>query len=1334
MNRIYLKLSWRPVHFLVCAMAFALLAQPALGAVTFESATQAYGIISGPQRTISIPIPSGAAAGDLLIASMSVRWYQATITPPAGWNAVGQLIEDTPQPNGAGSCNSGTTAGIRTLSFYKIATAGESAPTFTYSSTCNDSGFGAAGMLRFSGADTTTPIVASAEAATGNSTSHTAPSISSGSETNTMLVTVHSYGSSRSWTNSPSGMTERVDQRSYNSNNALGTTLGIYTQSIPGAGATGTRTAQGAGDADNGATQSILIRQLSTMATATTVADYHMDETSWSGSPGEVADSSGQGHHGTAINGATNTMVGRLCRGASFDGSNDYIDVTNLSDLLGDTSSLAFWIKTTQTGNDTDWQAPGISGVEQSGGTNDIFWGWLDASGRIGISVGNDQNAKSSSSINDDSWHHVVLTRDASSGDYTIYIDGILDNSGTTGAGIISTAFSSIGRIEDTGGSPEYFQGELDEVLIFDAVLNSTQVQAGYNSQLAGNNWDGSARICPSTPAIGCPAIFPSAVQNSDSGGEIRFDWGSSVSDPDNALETQDLNVNGGWDNNADTCITGDCTATNTLSAVPIIGTFQTSTSNFDVDTGSQGSFALGSDGRSDYDNIYTGGDSVISDSGAYTVYHIDRLRLRWSDEWELRGGTDYWIERLEFQDSDVTIRVVGNGTARVFVRDAVDFDSWNMQVNTSGSPSKLLFAVDDDVDIDSGSTLNAVFYATGDVDVSYDSRVVGAIASEGQIRLRGTGNPGNGQVVYDGAAINALDHRGFCGAVPAGPHHLEIRHSSGTGLTCTPSTLTLVACADAGCTTLFTQGASGTMNYTGSETVNWVGGAPFAIPNGSSSITKSVQVTTPGSIVLGATVAEASSATTCNFGVPSCTFTAADAGFVVSTPNHIAETASTLTLQAVMKDDTGTQCVPAFANVSKSVNLQCDYSNPSDGTLPVRVSSTALNGAGDVATACDDIGATITLAFNGNGVATPSLAYADVGEMQITASYTGANGTTEAGLSMVGSGNFITKPDHFTLASLTCADGTTNPGASDASGAAFCRAGQNFTATVSARNANDAITPNFGRETAAETVILTTTLVAPTGGTNPALNGSFGSFGQDCGGNPDDPGTACGTFSWGEVGIVTLTPAVGDGNYLGAGNTSGTVSANVGRFFPASFAVTHTPSIACSGTFTYAGLAGSKVGQPFAVDGTITARNAAGTTTANYEGTFAKLGTGGVTAAPMQSTAAAAGVLTWNVNSLTFTDGVGDMAATARYAFNTEGGPQAMHLRVMANDGEATGEENNSGKAVEYRLGRLRLQNAYGAELVDIAVPLQAEYYDALGYYRLNGADNCTAIRCWTI
>src|SRR5213076_1541067 len=114
--------------------------------------------------------------------------------------------------------------------------------------------------------------------------------------------------------------------------------------------------------------------------------------------------------------------------------------------------------------------------VEQAGGNNDIFWGWIDGTGHIGIQVGNGPAAKSTAAINDGVWHHVAFTRNQNTTQIKTYVDGVL-NAVATGDGLYkSTPFFDIGSIGDTGGTPTFFNGSLDQLRIYRGVLSDAEV------------------------------------------------------------------------------------------------------------------------------------------------------------------------------------------------------------------------------------------------------------------------------------------------------------------------------------------------------------------------------------------------------------------------------------------------------------------------------------------------------------------------------------------------------------------------------------------------------------------------------------------------------------------------------------------------------------------------------------------------------------------------------------------------------------------------------------------------------------------------------------------
>lgn len=226
------------------------------------------------------------------------------------------------------------------------------------------------------------------------------------------------------------------------------------------------------------------------------VTDWHLDESGYTGASSEVVDSSASGFNARALGGAGTISDGQVCRTMAFDGDNDYYEARSFSAPLRGTGSLSFWIQTRQTGGASMWTSPGVTGIEVSGSTDDIFWGSLNSSGQIGVGPGDNDHSFSTTIIADGDWHHVVQTRDSTSGVLQTFVDGDLENTSTSATGTISQEFYSIGRLEHSRGSPLYFNGNLDEVMIFDSVLNEDNVQTIYTNQLAGDNWDGSERIC----------------------------------------------------------------------------------------------------------------------------------------------------------------------------------------------------------------------------------------------------------------------------------------------------------------------------------------------------------------------------------------------------------------------------------------------------------------------------------------------------------------------------------------------------------------------------------------------------------------------------------------------------------------------------------------------------------------------------------------------------------------------------------------------------------------------------------------------------------------------
>ncbi|WP_374659192.1 DUF6701 domain-containing protein [Inhella sp.] len=519
---------------------------------------------------------------------------------------------------------------------------------------------------------------------------------------------------------------------------------------------------------------------------------------------------------------------------------------------------------------------------------------------------------------------------------------------------------------------------------------------------------------------------------------------------------------------------------------------------------------------------------------------------------------------------------------------------------------------------------------------------------------------------------------------------HVRIEHSSGAGVTCTPSTLTLRACTDADCLVPFLNGLSGTLSGSGGVAPTWPDGANFTIPAGQSTVSARVQLTTAGSSLLAATVPGASQPHRCNFGAPSCTYSAADAGFLLRLPNHRAETAATLEIEAVRKSDNALACAPAFGSVSRSVSLACRYLAPAGGSQAVRVAGQALNASGSAVAACGTRALPVT--FDANGRASLSLLYADAGRISVDASYSGSVSDGNAGLSLSGSVSAVVAPQDFDWTDLS-------------SGAQ--RAGMPFAALLRARNAAGAVTPNFGLE--GETVQLSHLRRSPTGAG--AVDGSL-----SVGASTLSAGTLRYTeLRWSEVGRIDLSASLVGASYLGSGmNVQGItgVAGAIGPFRPHHLRVRATE--AC-GTYSYAG-------QPF--DVTVSARNASEAVTLNYfsAGGHARdlaftdagapaLGLGGISPATLAASAFSAG----------------EASTQLAYAFTSKAsGPGSLLLRATDSDGVSSSQQANADDSMLLRSGRLQLQSAIGSAQRNLSLPLRLEHWRN-GAWVLTSDDSCT-------
>lgn len=1038
-------------------------------------------------------------------------------------------------------------------------------------------------------------------------------------------------------------------------------------------------------------------------------AHYRFDESTWRGTAGEVADSSDNALNGTAQGGAitaatTPAIAGDpgTCRYGVFDGQNDQVAIPHNAQLQSTTAlTYAAWIYPRNlSGGIHQVMSKSVHG----GGGGRAQMGIFSEGGALkGRAMALNGDSTTGWEVQTslpalDTWTHVALVF---AGDrLTLYVNGAEANSRTFASTTLRTNTDPF-TIGNDYGRDYYFNGFIDETRVYTSALNAAQVGAVMLE----------THPCPTGPMGACSVVFPSPLQNSDLAGSITFNWNAqALADPDGALETGNLVYNSAG---AATCGTAHCLSKGVASTPAVVPEFPSNTSATDVSTPLLGNtITLGQGGITDYRTVTMNWrlfGSHLVDGGASSVYRIKTLNLN-AGTATLRGGADYWIETLNFNGS-IVFNVAGQGTARLFIKNAVS-GSWGSELNPGGTPDQLLMVPYGNFTWNTNETdFNALVYSSGNITIGSNMTLAGALASPGQISL-GSGS----RITYDQQAVTDVDDRGLCsGIVDEGLHHLRILHS-GQGLTCAPAQVTIQACKNADCSELYTGAVTASLSPAG-----WVGGDTIAINGGAA--TANLRYTLPAVVTLGATAnsPSATDATRCFVGATeNCDMSFSEAGFIFDVPTLTSnKTSGDITITAVKTSDSGETCAPAFSG-SRTVNFWSTYANPNSGSAVTSVNGTNVATGGP--------GTGIDLTFDAAAQAKITVHYPDAGLMRLDARYTGSG--EEAGLVLSGNDQFVVKPVGLCVLS---ADANSGCASGDHTCSAFTAAGADFNLTVRAVAwesdtdtdlcSGNAATPNFRLNA----VGLGSTLVSPAA----AGGGQAGGVGIS---STDfiaaDNGDKTLSQSISEVGVFQFTATPPAGAYFGE-TVAGGVSVNIGRFYPDHFDVAHTATPACNATFTYAGLTGSKAGQPFGVSGTVTARNAIGGITTNYEGDFAKLGTGDITASPRLGAAPAAGALTWSVNTLGFDDGDGTFGVlAAQYAFSAEGAPQNMHLRITATDSDgATGTDDDTTKAVPYRLGRLRLQNAFGSELMDLDVPLQAESFTTGGFYARDADDGCTTL-----
>jgi len=171
-----------------------------------------------------------------------------------------------------------------------------------------------------------------------------------------------------------------------------------------------------------------------------------------------------------------------------FDGVNDYFTAT--ISALNNATALTFsgWVKKT-SGN--------VVGFESFNGSTDravLYW-WSDNNVYWSVRNGSTSSAASSSLTTYD-WNHIAGTFDGSTNTIKLYINGSLVDTETGQPSSTSANLSNNFHIGLSNGTT-YNNGNIDEVAIWNSVLDSDQIDEIYNATSTGKTADLSAMATP---------------------------------------------------------------------------------------------------------------------------------------------------------------------------------------------------------------------------------------------------------------------------------------------------------------------------------------------------------------------------------------------------------------------------------------------------------------------------------------------------------------------------------------------------------------------------------------------------------------------------------------------------------------------------------------------------------------------------------------------------------------------------------------------------------------------------------------------------------------------
>ena len=235
------------------------------------------------------------------------------------------------------------------------------------------------------------------------------------------------------------------------------------------------------------------------VASADLILHWNLDEKS-----GAVAnDSSGNGRHGT-VDGTPDWVAGMVGGALDMDGSSDGITLEET--IVEGTSSLAMWMMPRNLPYTSDYRSIFHDRQWNSGS---IHGHLRNNTSLINFDVNGGGGVTATTVCENDEWYHALATWDTGSSEVNLYINGVLE---ATGTGLNSAVY--IGPLTfGAWNSNRYFDGIFDDIRIYDHAVTADEVpgiMAGTARELAQapSPEDGQVDVVRDATLAWAPGIY----------------------------------------------------------------------------------------------------------------------------------------------------------------------------------------------------------------------------------------------------------------------------------------------------------------------------------------------------------------------------------------------------------------------------------------------------------------------------------------------------------------------------------------------------------------------------------------------------------------------------------------------------------------------------------------------------------------------------------------------------------------------------------------------------------------------------------------------------------